>query len=105
MEANNTFNASFDVKSLFTNVLLEEVMEICVDTLYKISKPTVSRKNLKKLLKLATSSIKFSFNSLIYSQQNGIAMGSPFGPTLVNIFMGFIELKVVEIGMLMIVLF
>ena len=31
MEANNTFIVSFDVKSLFTNVLLEEVIEICVD--------------------------------------------------------------------------
>ena len=41
MEANNTFNASFDVKILFTNVPLEEVIEICADTLCKISKPTV----------------------------------------------------------------
>ena len=95
MEAQNTFIASFDVKSLFTNVPLEEVIEICVDTLYKISNPTVSRKNFKKLLKLATSGVKFSFNSLIYSQKDGIAMGSPLGPTLANIFMGYIELKVI----------
>ena len=45
MEAQNTFIASFDVKSLFTNVPLEEVIEICVDTLHKISKLTVSRMN------------------------------------------------------------
>ena len=95
MDAQNTFIASFDVKSLFTNVPLEEVIEICVDTLYKISNPTVSRKNFKKLLKLATSGVKFSFNSLIYSQKDGIAMGSPLGPTLANIFMGYIELKVI----------
>ena len=55
MEAQITFIMSFDVKSLFTNVLLEEVIKICVDTLYKISKPTVSRMNIKKLLKLAIS--------------------------------------------------
>ena len=95
IEAQNTFIASFDVKSLFTNVPLEEVIEICVDTLYKISNPTVSRTNFKKLLKLATSDVKFSFNSLIYSQKDGIAMGSPLGPTLANIFMGYIELKVI----------
>ena len=70
-------------------------MSICVDTLYKISKPTVSIMNFKKLLKLAISGVKFSFNSLIYSQQDGIAMGSPLGPTLAKILMGFIELKVV----------
>ena len=81
MEAQNTFIASFDVKSLFTNVPLEEVIEICVDTRYKISNPTVSRTNFKKLLKLATSGVKFSFNSLIYSQKDGIAMGSPLGLT------------------------
>ena len=51
--------------------------------------------NVKKLLKLAISGVKFSFNSSIYSQQDGIAMGSPLGPTLANIFMGYIELKVV----------
>ena len=51
MEARNTFIASFDVKSLFTNVPLEEVIEICFDTLHKISKLTVSRMNLKKLFK------------------------------------------------------
>ena len=93
MEANNTFNASFDVKILFTNVPLEEVIEICVNTLFKLSKPTISRINFKKLFKLATSGVKFSFNSLIYSQQDGIAMGSPLGRTLANIFMGHIELN------------
>ena len=45
MEAGNTFIASFDVKSLFTNVPLEEVIEICVNTLFKLSKPTISRMN------------------------------------------------------------
>ena len=55
MEAQNTFIASFDFKSVFTNVPLEDVIEICVDTMYKISKPTVSRMNIKKLLKLAIS--------------------------------------------------
>ena len=34
IESNNTFIASFDVKSLFTNVPLEEVIEICLDMLY-----------------------------------------------------------------------
>ena len=33
------------------------------------------------------SGVKFRFNFLINSQQDGIAMGFPFGPTLANIFM------------------
>ena len=95
IEAKNTFIASFYVKILFTKVPLEEVIEICADTLYKISKPTISKINFKKLLKLATSGTKFSFNTLIYWQEYGIAMGSPLGPTLAKILMGLIELKVV----------
>ena len=43
------FRNSFDVKSLFTNVPLEEVIEICVNTLFKLSKPTISRMNFKNL--------------------------------------------------------
>ena len=94
METRNTFIASFDVKSLFTEVPLEEVIEICFNTLYKTSNPMVSKTNFEKLLKLATSGLKFSFNSLINSQRPEIAMGSPLGPTLANVFMGCIELKV-----------
>ena len=34
-----------------------------------------------KLMKLATSDVEFSFNNDIYSQIDGVAMKSPFGPT------------------------
>ena len=74
---------------------MKEIIEICVDTLYKISKPTVNKTNFLKLLNFAIFGVEFNFNSLIYSQQDGIAMGSPLGPTLTNIFMGYIELKAV----------
>ena len=94
--SNNTFMASFDVKSLFTNVPLDEVVDICVDTLYRLETPSISKINFRKLLKLTTSGVKFTFNSQMYSQHDGIAMGSPLGPTLANIFMGFIERKVIS---------
>ena len=32
----------------------------------------------------------------MYSQRDGIAMGSSLGPTLSNIFMGFIEKQVIS---------
>ena len=32
----------------------------------------------------------------MYSQHDGIAMGSPLEPTLSNIFMGFVERKVIS---------
>ena len=46
-------------------------------------------------MKLAISGVKFGSNSLIFSQKDGISMGSPLGPTLANIFMGCIKLKVI----------
>ena len=42
-------------------------------------------------MRLATEEVEFSFNNTLYRQIDGIAMGFPFGPTLVNIFMGYLE--------------
>ena len=47
-------------------------------------------------MKIATSDVQFSFNNVIYSQVDGVAMGSPLGPTLANIFMGYLETKLVN---------
>ena len=40
---------------------------------------------------LATCQTEFSFNDTMYRQTDGVSMGSPLGPTLANIFMGFLE--------------
>ena len=47
-------------------------------------------------LKVATSDVQFSFNSEIYSQVDGMAMGFPLRPILANIFMGYLESKLVD---------
>ena len=47
-------------------------------------------------MKIATSNVQFSFDNEIYSQIDGRAMGSPLGPTLANMFMGYIESKLVD---------
>ena len=39
----------------------------------------------------ATKSVEFSFDNIMYQQVNGVAMGSPLGPTHANIFVGFYE--------------
>ena len=44
-------------------------------------------------MKSAISGVEFSFNDIMYKQTDGVAMGSPLGPALVNIFVGFYEEK------------
>ena len=42
-------------------------------------------------LGIATKSVCFSFNEIVYHQIEGIGMGTPLGPILANIFVGFQE--------------
>ena len=44
-------------------------------------------------MKTATSSVEFSFNNIMYRQIDGVATGSPLGPALENIFVGYYESK------------
>lgn len=38
--------------------------------------------------------VGFSFNNQMYKQVDGVAMGSPLGPTLAKIFMGYLESRI-----------
>ena len=91
----NVFMCSFNVSSLFTNVPLDETIKICSDALYDDSdlQPLIPKDVFVKLMKSATSSVEFSFNNTIYKQTDGLAMGSPLGPALANIFVGYNEEK------------
>ena len=79
---------SFDVCSLFTNVPLDETIEICLAKLYALpDPPSLPRHVLKDLLLFATKKSHFVFDGDYYDQIDGVAMGSPLGPVLANIFM------------------
>ena len=76
---------SFDISSLFTNVPLEETINICADALYcddSNAQSLISKAVFIELMKSATSGVEFSFNDIMYKQTDGVAMGSPLGPVL-----------------------
>ena len=82
------FSVSYDVNSLFTNVPLEETIDIICQYASIVQIPSVL---LKELLLLCTRNTNFTFNGKIYRQIDGVAMGSPLGPILANIFMSNLE--------------
>ena len=88
--SSSVFLCSFDISSLFTNVPLAETIEICADALYNddSTAPSFPRNIFVELMQLATSSVEFSFNNNMHRQIDGVAMGSPLGPALANIFVG-----------------
>ena len=83
------FMASFDIDSLFSNLPLEETIELCVNKTFKRKRKFqgLVKTEFKKLLEFATKDVLILFNGNYYEQTDGIAMGSPLGPTLANVFL------------------
>ena len=91
----NFYMASLDVDSLFTNIPLDETIDICIDSLYKDdgNTPMIPKDVFRNFLTVATKESFFMFNKKFCKQIDGVAMGSPLGPALANIFMCSFENK------------
>ena len=90
-EAN--FLASFDVKSLFTQIPLDETVEICVNESdrLKLIPYGLTKKQFRSLLQLAVKESVFVFDNQLYQQVDGVAMGSPLGVLFANMYMAHVE--------------
>jgi hypothetical protein len=91
---------SYDVTSLFTNVPVNETITVLVDKAFQNNwfnltyDLNLTRNQLTQLLKLASTNQLFQFDGHLYEQCEGVAMGSPLGPLLANVFMCHLEDKI-----------
>ena len=87
------FMGSLDVDALFTSIPLDETINIAVEELFKNKNEVnqLSKNDINSLLNLATKESLFLFNNEYFYQTDGVAMGSPLGPTLANLFMSYHE--------------
>ena len=94
VDISNLVMCSFDVESLFTNVPLTETVDFLADFIDThpglVNLPSHI---LKHLILICTKDIKFYFQGTSYKQIDGVAMGSPLGPTLADVFMAKLELN------------
>ena len=89
----NCFMGSLDEDLLFPNVPLDETVKICIDELLK-SEMTVSGLNKRKMFEMFSLTLKeciILFDNKYYRQIDRVAIGSPLGPTLTNIFLCYHE--------------
>ena len=82
------FMASLDIESLFTNIPLNEVIDICIADLFCDTNTihNLDCNDMRELLTLAAYESFFIFDQVMYRQIDGVAMGSPLGHILANAF-------------------
>ena len=83
------------IESLFTKIPLDETIDICVNNVFGNKKrfKGLLEKDFKQFLTLSVKSSCFLLNNVYYQQVDGVAMGSPLGPTLANLFLVNYERK------------
>ena len=84
----NLYMASLDVDSLFTNIPLDETIDISIDSLYKDDEnsPKIPKDVFRNLLTMTTNESFFMFNNKFYKKIDDVAMRSPLVPALADIF-------------------
>ena len=70
---------SFDIKSLYTNVPLDEAINDCTEMLFsgKYPKPPVDKETFKVLISLCSRDVILLSHDGYYKQVDSLAMGSP----------------------------
>ena len=88
--------ASIDVESLFTNVPVDDTVQIILEEVYQkrsngLEKLALSPEILKNLLACTKDAPFRGPDGKLYTQKDGVAMGSPLGPLFANFYMARVE--------------
>ena len=86
---------SYDVRSLFTNVPVDEAIEVIfgmlVDDESLLDRTTLDARRIADLLELCLKSTYFGYQGMFYEQLEGAAMGSPVSAVVANLYMEHFE--------------
>ena len=82
--------ASFDIKDLYTNIPLQETIDICIHQLQS-ELFNLPQQFFRQMLEISVFNTVFAFKDNFYRQIDGLGMGLPLSPTLANIFLCFHE--------------
>ena len=88
--------ASLDVNNLFTNIPLEETIDIIMDMVYRSDKTPlpIPENIMRDMLKTCTTKAPFRCQrGQIYRQTDGVYMGSPLGVLFAEAYMAEVQLK------------
>ena len=86
--------SSLDIESLFTNVPVDETINIILKRVYQSDQPKldIPEQVLKALLETCTKEAPFfSHKGELFRQIDGVAMGSPLGVLFANMYMSEVE--------------
>ena len=89
LETENFF--TLDVSSLYTNIPLEESLDIMEKEFFPKTKCGIPSNYLRRILELILKCNNFQFNRKNFLQVNGTAMGTRVAPTYANLFMAHFE--------------
>ena len=95
IDNNNYHMASFDIRSLFTNIPLNETCDIILEKIFCSCDvyDGFSKQDMKKMLDNCVKNNLFIFDEELYFQKDGAPMGGCVSPTLANIFLSCCENK------------
>lgn len=92
----NSILVSFDIKSMFSNIPTNECLILIDEILQKSNINPIIATEILSCFETCLSQTYFQFNNKFYLQHTGLPMGSPLSPLLADIFMSYIENKILN---------